>query len=145
MNDSLFEIELISLWISKRIVLRPALINSAGNSHFSHNGRKCCKAKIGYLNAIKSSPATSHVRGHSSLMETERVSEILDIDSEFMQLVAGEDVVTVIQKTSEYCNKCNIVIKLCFNEKKCKIVYQGQNWMPFDMNVVQRFGLRPYL
>jgi hypothetical protein len=78
-------------------------------------------------------------------METERVSEILDIDSEFMQLVAGEDVVTVIQKTSEYCNKCNIVIKLCFNEKKCKIVYQGQNWMPFDMNVVQRFGLRPYL
>ena len=29
-NSSLFQIELISLWISEQIVLHPALINSAG-------------------------------------------------------------------------------------------------------------------
>ena len=45
-------------------------------------------------------------------MEPEKVSETLDIDSEFMQLVAGEDVVAYIvvtQKTSEYCDKCNVM------------------------------------
>jgi hypothetical protein len=70
------------------------------------------KQKLDAINAIGSSLATSHVRGHSPRMEPEKVSETLDIDSEFMQLVAGEDVVAYIivtQKTSEYCDKCNVM------------------------------------
>ena len=35
------------------------------------------------------------VSGLSWLMETEKVSDSLDIDSEFMQVVAGEDAVTI--------------------------------------------------
>jgi len=40
------------------------------------------------------------VSGLSWLMETEEVSDSLDIDSEFMQVVAEEDVVTYSDKES---------------------------------------------
>lgn len=79
-------------------------------------------------------------------METEKVSDKLDIDSEFMQMVAGEYVVTYShQKALEYSNKCNFVTKYWLNKRNVKIFDQGQNRMPFGVNIVQRFGFRSCL